>query len=875
MVDAIEIDLSGDRSRRELRAHRWWSRRSAGYSTVVTLLAHSPERASSADDLAAIASNPATATERVLEGTSLLDLCAGACLVASAASRLGAQTTAVDLHPIPVLIGRAELVLPVQYGSADGASTGASPDGTWLGLANELEHWAVILLDQGRSSAGDLWLHGVDGVRCSVRLACPGCGRSSVANPEPARSRWSSCPNCGQRFSGSTAHVAGFDLGAPLSSEDSAKLSEVATMLASTPYPSSLGPTLDRPWVLGASGWVALRDAVSPRQACVVRALQTALRSVRDDMADRGYRPEHAAAVLTYLALGLSSAVDLLSRFTTWDERRHAVRGLDRSVWHRRSEYVEIGGKELTSRLRRRFDELGSIILANQDRSESIHVRSGDMTDLKEPDSSFDLVIWDPPFYDNIDYDNLSLPWTRFLRSTIGDLDQTLQWPTDPSEGATGRVAFDIAGYLDSLRLAGEEIARVLKSGGRLGVHWVARTGREVDDLAGFLEKVEPAGLELVQSFAFSPATSHRLTPMAGGPQPLLLVLRKVHVVQPSDASSVVAAQHAGQKMMVAGLVELLEAHLDEEDLEDLIPSDFRGARSEKLAEAALSVPNPQRFLERVPKKALREYALARGADPAEVAALDHDGIANVVFHLLGWRAPVEPSFTVGGALDTIDQRIGQLRLVPADSNVAGIVLNIAAAVEDILRFSVICWLSAIHGELWESTLVEFTGQPGHMTMGIWLKAFNEVPLRLAAESSVIGHAQRMIRKSGVRPHLDTLIRLRNRAAHPAPDEDWGDVRGKTITEGTSVVKAFRAADSGGALPTMLRPIEESRDSYGRITLKLVGHGGHRVEFLMTQASDLSRPIVLIPGDTNPREVDPICMDAELIENRTRSTSQR
>ena len=84
----------------------------------------------------------------------------------------------------------------------------------------------------------------------------------------------------------------------------------------------------------------------------------------------------------------------------------------------------------------------------------------------------------------------------------------------------------------------------------------------------------------------------------------------------------------------------------------------------------------------------------------------------------------------------------------------------------------------------------------------------------------------------------------------------------------TKVVGALRSANDSGALPRVLQPSTETRDAYGRITLRLMGYGGRSAEFLMTGPSDLTTPIVYFPGASNPREVHPASIPAPEVQER-------
>ena len=77
----------------------------------------------------------------------------------------------------------------------------------------------------------------------------------------------------------------------------------------------------------------------------------------------------------------------------------------------------------------RRISAMSAVIEGNASLPRTASVLSGDMAELPLEGERFDLVVWDPPYYDNIDYDLLTAPWTSFLRSAIGELDANLQWP--------------------------------------------------------------------------------------------------------------------------------------------------------------------------------------------------------------------------------------------------------------------------------------------------------------------------------------------------------------------------------------------------------------------------------------------------------------
>jgi SAM-dependent methyltransferase len=871
MPDDVEVDLSRDKFQRQPTVHRWWARRGDRASALAVLLTHLPELATDGERLRAAANDPTVVLgEGQLRGVSLLDLCAGSCTIAATASRMGASVTAVDIHPISALIGKATLVYPRRYGRPEPSSRGIGVHASWAGLGPEVAHWAHELLKRAEAGAGDFWLDNIDGVSTAFRLKCPSCGVCATANPAGDTPDAAAihrgefvCPECAEHFRLSEAPREGFEPRRLIRNGKTASLSpQISILLTTARYPDSVAPLLDEPFAFNSLGAISIRQAVTPRQAQVIRACQEALRSVRNNLADAGYAPERAASILTYLALALSALVDLLSTSARWNERRKMPTGLERADWRLTDEFFEVGGSWLRSTLTHRFNEIGAVIEANVDTSPVV-VRTEDMTDLEESDASFDLVIWDPPFYDNISYDRVTLPWTRFLRSIIGDIDQSLRWPPDPSIDDRS-PAFDRHEYEAVLQRAASEIRRVLKPNGRLGVFWITWAGREVADLAEFLGLLEPNGLELVQPVGLITERGVRRE-RGESRKPTLLIFRRTEAAQPSDAAAILEGEFAGQTMQVAGLVALLEQCLDEDEISDLIPKDFKGRRSERLAEAVLTAVDPRSFLRRLPKRSLKEFALERGLRREDLEPLDRDAIETLVFRLLGWRSPQEAPFTVGRTLDEIANLCSQLRLTRDERLIRGLATTAFDRVEQVLRFAVVGWAMRLRGDRWDECLQQVVGEARKLTFGHWFRAFSDLPGHYADQDRIIGGANARLRRAKVLPALEAAVTLRNRFAHSDRGGDLMKLRDDAVTILEQVIEALRAAESAGALPRMLQPVSEVRDPYGRITLRLVDHAGRSVEFLMTKPSDLTEPVIVIPSDTNPREVDPARVDASAV----------
>lgn len=87
----------------------------------------------------------------------VLDMFAGGGAIPLEALRLGCEAHALELNPVAHLIELCTLVYPQQYGQPDSEERGAKSDGTWAGLAKEVEHWGKWVLKRVKAEIGDLY----------------------------------------------------------------------------------------------------------------------------------------------------------------------------------------------------------------------------------------------------------------------------------------------------------------------------------------------------------------------------------------------------------------------------------------------------------------------------------------------------------------------------------------------------------------------------------------------------------------------------------------------------------------------------------------------------------------------------------------------
>ena len=83
-----------------------------------------------------------------------------------------------------------------------------------------------------------------------------------------------------------------------------------------------------------------------------------------------------------------------------------------------------------------------------------------------------------------------------------------------------------------------------------------------------------------------------------------------------------------------------------------------------------------------------------------------------------------------------------------------------------------------------------------------------------------------------------------------------------------NVVRKLQDLLDEAALPVVLQPVEEIRDRFSRFRLRLLDHDEREMELIVAGPTDLTKPRILLRSNPNPREVDPMLLDAGIIEER-------
>jgi putative DNA methylase len=284
------------------------------------------------------------------------------------------------------------------------------------------------------------------------------------------------------------------------------------------PVPDEKIPTrcheVDRMPMYGIYTWGEVFNA---RQQLALVTFADLVRRAHAQMLAQGADPEFAKAVATYLALGVDKLATYLCVLTRW---RSDVLSFERSFDRQAIAMVwDYGDVNPFSGARGSWD-IDSLteVLAHLSRivPENHSVQHGSATDLPWGDDFFDAVITDPPYYDNVNYSNLSDFFYVWLKRTVGHLHPDLfATPLTPKsqemvadayrfDGREGAKQHFEAMLLQSFR----EIHRVLKPDGIAVIVFAHKTTEAWETVLGALTE---AGLRTTMAWPIHTEMQARL----------------------------------------------------------------------------------------------------------------------------------------------------------------------------------------------------------------------------------------------------------------------------------------------------------------------------------------------------------------------------
>jgi putative DNA methylase len=292
------------------------------------------------------------------------------------------------------------------------------------------------------------------------------------------------------------------------------------------PVPDEKIPTrcheVDRMPMYGIYTWGEVFNA---RQQLALVTFADWVRRAHAEMLAQGADPEFAKAVATYLALVISRIADFESTICRWHPQWEFIPNtFARQALPMAWDYAEL--IPLSPILTGTFESMhGQIIEVlsylisippAHPQPENTEVLHGSATDLPWGDDFFDAVITDPPYYDNVNYSNLSDFFYVWLKRTVGHLHPDLfATPLTPKsqemvadayrfDGREGAKQHFEAMLLQSFR----EIRRVLKPDGIAVIVFAHKTTEAWETVLGALTE---AGLRTTMAWPIHTEMQARL----------------------------------------------------------------------------------------------------------------------------------------------------------------------------------------------------------------------------------------------------------------------------------------------------------------------------------------------------------------------------
>jgi putative DNA methylase len=214
-------------------------------------------------------------------------------------------------------------------------------------------------------------------------------------------------------------YLAAGDYPQPSSAECEAVLDRLDVKPPEEPLPQKLTGGM-----CTAYGLLRFRDLFTPRQLASHCAFAQAVRETYDEMRASGVEEERAEAVSAYLGLVLNRLVDTGANLCRWvpqgefTANTYARQALP-MVWDF-SEVNPFGGSVGDASIYAANE--AAIVQGLSSIGRRVEVHRSSATQVPQHDETFDAVITDPPYYDNISYADLSDFFYVWLKRSVGFL---------------------------------------------------------------------------------------------------------------------------------------------------------------------------------------------------------------------------------------------------------------------------------------------------------------------------------------------------------------------------------------------------------------------------------------------------------------------
>jgi len=857
----------------------------------------------------------------------LLDLCAGVGTMGTIAARLGYDAVSLELSIVPHLIGRVLHDYAVSMAAADGRGIA----GSWRGYATEVAVFADAVWRGAKDRLKELFEEDVD-IRVWARITeCPFCGTqvplisnarlsgkaalNIISEPgAPGGGRfpkfgllhtefpelkgtfakgYCTCPACRNRF-----HFQGHDLislrSVPVAirMRDSDELIEIDSpdvyvqQIEMASYDSlaassrRLGDRVILPGhqpifhdVRGEP--IKARDAFLPRQRAYFAALAESLSAESAVLAERtALTGAQRMAVRIAVALLVSSQADFVNTFihSSIDNPHPSTSAGPLRLG---GLFTEVGGFWLERFWRNRLGQLLGLLRVSLPAARPLQAIQANADSIPLGDATMSAVIWDPPYYDNIDYDTVAAHYQAILAAVIPDVTgEPVFRPRLPRAERTRR-------YEDDLVKQAHEARRVVRADGSIGVFWLAREPAELDR---FLALIEPAAVRLVRAVRLDTIRPPRSA--AADQQTYLLVLQPMPLAAPEvavDGEQVLSLAAAGALSLYDGLADLLESALEPEDLDELIDEEHSGSSRPRLAAFLFGQPELAELLaDRLGRPSLVRELVNRGASREELRGIDPESLARRLLAWLGFAVARPVRFSVREALHDCDNVARRLELADSATAIREAFIDGFDLIEKILKYTVFAWSYLECGDQWDalfeqvvsSAMPSYPG-PDKLSFGHLRVLFTKLPAIFAAsgqtaEKDLFAKITRAMKKAKADDRLSKLAGWRNGFAHQKENVASRSVP-QLRQECSAALAGVRAVlaemDRACLLPVTVRPKEERRYRYNVRVLHLLDPDDSLIEVYVDSETDLTEPLVYFVSEINGRrDINPKFLPAAVVE---------
>jgi hypothetical protein len=628
---------------------------------------------------------------------------------------------------------------------------------------------------------------------------------------------------------------------------------------------------------------ISARDAFLPRQRAYFAALAESIDAESVLLAKRTALTEaQRTAVRTAVGLLISGQADFVNTYiyssidkphpsTTVGPLR--IGGL----------FTEVGGSWLERFWQARLSHLLGLLRVNSSAARPVRAIRANAGAIPLADASVSAVIWDPPYYDGIDYDTVAVHYQSVLAAVVPDIAGEPEFHPRLSRAERNRR------NEDDLVQQAREARRVVSPTGSVGVFWLAR---EPAELTRFLELIGPATLELVHAVRLDTIRPPRAA--SADQQTYLLVLQPVAVAAPEvavDAEKVLSLAEDGALSLYDGLADLFESVLEPEELDVLTADEGSGPGRQRLARFLASQPELERLLvDNLGKPSLLRELVRRGASRDDLRAFDSQGLAQRLLALLGWAVARQARFSIREALRDCETAARRLELADSPAAVHEAFLAGFFCIEDILRYTVYAWAYLECRDQWEEVFEQvitpamrvYPG-PGRLSFGHLHVLFTQLPVTFTTgdhgpENELFGKITRAMKKAKVIQKLSDLGHWRNAFAHQKEDVtslSVSQLRQKSSTVLSEARSALAEMDRQRLLPVTARPEEERRDRYNRRVLRLRDTDDTAIEVYVSRETDLTEPLIYFASDNGGRrDIKPKFLQASVVEALSGLTGQ-